>query len=471
VRRWENPVPEPHDEVDTWLNVQVKPLLPSPGTFERVSGQARRRRLRRAVLSAASALAVAAIAAVVIPRVAFPMQETGRPPSAARVSPTPAASPQHPTPAASSPSTIDATTARPLPATRSDPPPLSVTFVGTSTGWVMGPAGPARHCDRPAGAACVVLQRTDSADSSATSWRTVGAPPARGPSGPSGVSQVRFLNLSDGWAFGPELWATHDGGQTWARIDTGGLRVTALEARGDRVYSVWARCTGKGPAFASHCTQFFVYSSSASSDAWSPMPVTSSGLNIPRVHSAASLVLTGTSVYLLLPGGHLFASTPAGVSLPPFAPLGPVPAPCQPGPAQPSGQPSGALLAASGSDLALVCTRPRAGGGQRKTVYASSDGARSWHRTGTAPSPGAATSLAESSSGTLVLATSVGIQVSTDGGVTWTAARGARPAGGFAYVGMTTATQGVAVPADPSRRAIWFTHDGGSTWTASRVGA
>ena len=36
---------------------------------------------------------------------------------------------------------------------------------------------------------------------------------------------------------------------------------------------------------------------------------------------------------------------------------------------------------------------------------------------------------------------------------------------------MTTATQGVAVPADPSRRAIWFTHDGGSTWTTSRVGA
>jgi photosystem II stability/assembly factor-like uncharacterized protein len=110
-------------------------------------------------------------------------------------------------------------------------------------------------------------------------------------------------------------------------------------------------------------------------------------------------------------------------------------------------------------------------GGQRKTVYASSDGGQSWHRTGTAPSPGTATSLAESPSGALVLATSVGIEVSADGGATWTAARGARSAGGFAYVGMTTAIQGVAVPADTSRHAIWFTHDGGSTWTASRVGA
>jgi photosystem II stability/assembly factor-like uncharacterized protein len=316
-----------------------------------------------------------------------------------------------------------------------------------------------------------VLQRTDSADTSAASWRTVGAPPAHGPSGPSGVSQVRFLNLSDGWAFGPELWATHDGGQTWTRIDTGGLRVTALEATGDRAFSVWARCTGKGPAFASRCTGFFVYSSSAGSDAWVQVPGASSRLGLPHVHSAASLVLTGTTVYLLGPEGRLFLSPLTGTSLLPLAPASPVAAPCRPGPAQPSGQPSGTLLAAGGSNLALVCSGPPAGGGQRKTVYASDDGGQSWHRTGTAPSRGTATSLADSPSGTLVLATSVGIEVSTNGGATWTAARGARPAGGFAYVGMTTATQGVAVPADPSRRAIWFTHDGGSTWTASRVGA
>jgi hypothetical protein len=471
VRRWENPVPEPHDEVDTWLNVQVKPLLPPPGSFEHVSGQARRRRIRRAVLSAASALAVAAIAAVVVPRVAFPMQETGRHASAARVSPTPAASPQHPTPEASSPSTIDASTARPLPATRSAPPPLSVTFVGTSTGWVMRPAGAARQCDRPAAPGCVVLQRTDSADTGAASWRTVGAPPAHGPNGPSGVSQVRFLNLSDGWAFGPELWATHDGGQTWTRVDTGGLRVTALEARGDRVYSVWARCTGTGPAFAAHCTDFFVHSSSAGRNAWAQVPVASSRLGLPHVYSAASLVLTGTTAYLLPPGGTLFAGPLTGASLQPVVTANPAAAPCQPGPAQPGGQPSRALLAASGSDLVLMCTGPPAGGGQRKTVCTSRDGGQSWHRTGTAPSPGTAASLAESPSGTLVLATSAGIEISTDGGATWTAARGARPAGGFAYVGMTTATQGVAVPADPSRRAIWFTHDGGSTWTGSRVRA
>ena len=66
-----------------------------------------------------------------------------------------------------------------------------------------------------------------------------------------------------------------------------------------------------------------------------------------------------------------------------------------------------------------------------------------------------------------MLATSLGIEVSTDGGATWSAAGGATLTGGFAYVGMTTSTQGVAVPADSARRAVWFTYDGGCTWRPS----
>jgi hypothetical protein len=48
---------------------------------------------------------------------------------------------------------------------------------------------------------------------------------------------------------------------------------------------------------------------------------------------------------------------------------------------------------------------------------------------------------------------------------------GAMPSGGFVYVGMTTAAQGVAVPADPAQHAVWFTYDGGRTWQPSPVGA
>jgi photosystem II stability/assembly factor-like uncharacterized protein len=59
--------------------------------------------------------------------------------------------------------------------------------------------------------------------------------------------------------------------------------------------------------------------------------------------------------------------------------------------------------------------------------------------------------------------------MSADGGVTWAAAQGALPYGGFSYVGMTSPQQGVAVPADTTQHAVWFTFDGGRTWRASPI--
>ncbi len=456
---------EPRDELDTWLNARVQPLLPPPGMLDRVTRQARRRRTRRAVMSAAGALAIAAVAAVVIPTVAIPALETGRQTSTAGASHTPPPSPRHPTPAGSSPTPT--ATGRAGPAAPSAPTPLSVTFVGVSTGWVMGQATPAGQCDLPTAAACIVLQRTDTGGAG---WRTVHAPPAHGPDGATGVSQIRFLTRSDGWAFGPQLWATHDAGRTWTQIPTGGMRVTSLEARGQHVFSVWARCTGTGTGFAAHCNDFAVYSSRPGSNAWAPVPGASPGFGLAGADSAASLLLTGTAAYLLPPDGILFTGPLTGAAWQPATgAVSRAPAPCRPGPAQPGGQPSGALLAASGaSGLDLLCTGPSAGGQQRKTIYASQDGGRTW-QPGQAPAAGTASFLSGSPSGALVLATNLGIEVSADGGATWVAAGGTMPPGGFTYVGMTTATQGVAVPAGPAQRAIWFTYDGGRTWLPSPV--
>jgi photosystem II stability/assembly factor-like uncharacterized protein len=351
------------------------------------------------------------------------------------------------------------------------PPPLSVTFVGAATGWVMGQSLPAGQCDQPAAPACIVLRRTDSGGAS---WRTVHAPPAHGPNGPTGVSQIRFLTRSDGWAFGPQLWATHNAGRTWTQIATGGQRVTALEARGRRVFAVWARCAGTGAAFASHCTAFTVYSSPAGSDAWAP--ALTAPVSAPRpAGGAASLLLTGTTAYLLPPAGSLLAGPLTGASLQPVQQVtgteGGRPASCPAGPAQPGGQPSGALLASEPAGLDLLCTGPAAAGRQRKTLYTSADGGQTWPRTGPAPPAGTAWFLSGSPSGALLLATSRGIEVSADGGASWSAAGGAKPPGGFVYVGMTTATQGVAVPADPAQHAVWFTYDGGRTWQPSPAGA
>src|SRR5262249_58449627 len=137
-----------------------------------------------------------------------------------------------------------------------------------ATGWVRPQPPRPGQAARAARPACIVLRRTDAGGAT---WRTGHAPPAHGPNGPTGVSQVRFLTRSDGWAFGPQLWATHNAGRTWTQIATGGLRVTALEARGRRVFAVWARCTGTGAGFPSPCTSFTVYSSPAGGHAWAPV--------------------------------------------------------------------------------------------------------------------------------------------------------------------------------------------------------
>ena len=116
-----------------------------------------------------------------------------------------------------------------------------------------------------------------------------------------------------------------------------------------------------------------------------------------------------------------------------------------------------------------MCTSPATGATQAKQVYTSADNGQQWQKAGTAPAAGTATSVAGTAAGTIVLATTAGLQVSTDGGVSWAAGRGALPSGGFSYVGMTSPAQGVAVPADVAQHAIWFTFDGGQSWHASAI--
>jgi len=57
-------VSNPRDEIDAWLHHDVEPLAPPPGTFERVSRKARRRKVRRAAVSAAGAAVIIAGLAV-----------------------------------------------------------------------------------------------------------------------------------------------------------------------------------------------------------------------------------------------------------------------------------------------------------------------------------------------------------------------------------------------------------------------
>jgi hypothetical protein len=462
-------VTDPRDDLDAWLESRVQPLPPPPGTFELIRRRARRRKVRRAAVAAAGAAAVvtliAAVPTLIIPRLQLgPGQQQN---SAANGS-TLTSGPSHSSsaPPVAAPTPTPAVGPAPVPANFAA---TSVTFIGTHTGWVLGQAGTPGHCPIVK-QDCTSIARTDNGGAT---WYGVRAPVTGAPDGSAGVSQIRFLDTEDGWAFGPELFATHDGGQTWTQVSTGGMRVTGLEARGDRAFAVWAQCTGTGSDFAAGCTSLAVYSTTAGSDNWAPVAGTTWSESPSVASTSISLLLTGTSGYLLTPGGNMVSGPISGQGS--WQPLN-APATaiqsrpqCAPGELAGGQTARGMLAATSASGLVLLCAGQAADSSQVKAVYTSSDGGATWHLGGTAPAAGTATSVAGTPSGAIVVATTLGIEISADGGATWTAASAATPPGGFAFVGMTTSSRGVAVPADARQDAVWFTVNGGQTWQVSPI--
>jgi hypothetical protein len=473
------------DPVEDWLSAQVDPLAPAPGSFERIQRRARRRKAGRAAAAAAGAAIVLA-AAVTVPRIATSLQSHASSPSR------PVAAGSHPAssrpgPTGSGGGNTSSKSSKKVPQQGSAlspegsgdavPPnfqPTSVTFVSTAVGAVIGQAGTPGHCATPY---CTSLAGTSDYGST---WYGVSAPLTGPPDGSSGVGQVRFLDTDDGWAFGPQLWVTHDGGASWTRERTYGMRVTDLETVGNRAFALFATCTGSGASYGAACTSFSLYSSVATSDQWLPVPGSAAHLALPQTAAtqaaSASLVLTGGPTtgrgYLLAPSGELLSGPLTGAAWT----IADAQAPCAPGAPGPGGQPTGALLAAGSDHLILVCTSATntPGDSQAKTVMQSSDGGTSWSPVGDAPLAGIATSLAAAQGNLVVLATDAGLYLSGNGGASWRLAQKG-PAGaaagqrGFAYVGMTSQLDGVALPADPGLHEVFITTDGGAAWQPHQV--
>jgi hypothetical protein len=475
-------VTSPRDPINDWLQAEVTPLSPPPGSLVRIRQRARRRKSRQATFAAVGCAVILA-AGVATPQVISALRQPGHhgPPPVAIGSTTPSVQPSR-TRSRPSPETtkdtqlrqrsrLSTTTSRTLP-----PPnfqPTSVTFVGNGSngvvGAVIGQAGTPGHC---ATRYCTSLAGTSTYGAS---WYGVSAPYATGPSDSSGVSQLRFANLRDGWAYGPALYETSGGGWPWHQEDTYGYRVVDLEASPARAFAVFGACNGTGSAYAAGCTSFSLYTSTPGSRTWTAVSVPGAYSQMQSTSSAApQLVISGNGTgYLLTPSGEVLAG-PATAAGGAWTAVGA--AKCKPIAAGASGQAAQpAAQLAAGPDLVLACDTPTARDRFTAVIYTSANGG-TWQSVGSVTVKGTPMSLASAGSGQMtqarvVLATTAGIKYSADGGKTWQGATftGGPPAEGFSYVGMTDPTQGVAVPRKPNLLEIYVTNDGGKTWQRSPI--
>lgn len=350
--------------------------------------------------------------------------------------------------------------------------PMSATFISPSTGWLLADRcepGPQRQS-----CSAVMRKTTDGG----RQWFPVPAPPATPVTyldvqAHGGVAQVRFADAANGWAFGPDLWVTHNGGASWRQLSTGGLAVTSLEAANGHAVAVF---TG--------AAKFQVYTSVVGSDEWLPVAaaagpakgtVTEVGRNPQVAIEGSTAVVSSSGIYVADgTGGGVLLSGPADGS----APWQRLPVPC------PVYAESSMPVATAPGRLVLGCGGDAASGQSQKYVYASPDGGQSWQTRAPAPlpftelpGPGFLDDIAVTPAGTIVASGDREVYFSWDYGATWhtpAALASAVYLGGNAdqvVVGMTTSEQGFALPGTVEiglangASWIWMTYDDGSTWT------
>lgn len=343
--------------------------------------------------------------------------------------------------------------------------PASASFPSASTGFVLGLDS---ACSS---GSCVALARTTDGG---THWVGLPAPTAayapRGnaaPSSQTAVSEVRFADELDGWAYGPDLFATHDGGRTWQQVELGGAVVALAAADGvvDAVVSPCAAdqsCTGAmrleqapttGGAFTTVLTgPSATVSSGDASDLSLSSPV---GFVTLGPSAPGTAALYATSDLRNVQGWHAFPDPCAAqgiVSLTAFA-------------------------APNTTTLYSLCSGGGAAGSSQKTVMVTRNGISTVG--GSAPLGGAGGSLAATAAGALVIATASGaswLYRSIDGGQTWQTVVTFDDGGmGFNDLAFASDTTGVVVhgePGPPGQEStqLLLSTDAGATWAPVAIG-
>jgi photosystem II stability/assembly factor-like uncharacterized protein len=358
----------------------------------------------------------------------------------------------------------------------------SVTFVSDDEGFVLG----ALRCGT---GWCAAVRKTLDRG---RSWVPVNAPPAPiDATGPSAIDALRFANPSDGFAFGPGLWETQDGGGTWRQVSLPGL-VAAFAVARTRAYAVVAvSCADLSTCRAPGA----LFESTLGSGTWH----TVSGVALRGTDLFGSdISVAGDAVYVSA-GGTLIGSTTGtrfhavDSPCPPSESTQPT-HPTHRNPLNPPLPGSGvtAIAAAGASGLAVLCGGGIAGSPQVPLVYVSDDGGASYRQLEAPPLGGGDRAIALTAPTTVFVTVRSGASTvyrTTGDGSSWTAPVSFGDGGlGITDLAFVSPVDGALIhgtrvvqQADaflsggtPTRIAgavgkLYLTENGGVTWTETPI--
>lgn len=298
--------------------------------------------------------------------------------------------------------------------------PEAFTAISEVTWWLLGTA----PCD---GHRCTTIVHTIDGGPSFT---RVPAPPT------TQVTDLRFGSLDDGYAFGQQLWSTHDGGKTWTRQQLGQSRGSSayeLEIAGGYVYVI-----------VSSGGRTRLLRSAIAADRWTTLGGTGHGY-------LSGLWVEGNAVFIES-GSHLLFSDNDGAS---FRRVGGV---RRAGDCSYDGGPQ-ALWALCSTGMAP------------DEVLLSSDSGNTF--TAAAQVPNGPIDSFAAASGSVAVASGQGpLYVTTNAGASWTPA--VAPMANWTYLGFTDATHGVAIGefgnANHQHTRLYYTTDGGASYHRVRIG-